>query len=207
MDYAIFKSGGRQYRVKPGDVIDVDKIPADEGSWVELTDVLAVSRDGQLTLGNPIVPQASVLAQVQAQDRDAKIIVFKYKRKVRYRRKKGHRQAYTRLTITSVAVGGEEIAVLEMPEPRVAVQDETPIKAADELDEEALAEEITGELEEESPEEVPGVLEEEPPAAEVVAELEGEPAEEPAEESDEKVIDKPRAKRKTRTAKPGEGDS
>ena len=52
MDYAIFKTGGKQYRVKPGDVIDVEKLPADEGSTVELADVLAVSRDGELTFGN-----------------------------------------------------------------------------------------------------------------------------------------------------------
>ena len=67
MDYAILRTGSRQYRVKRGDVIDVDKLPVEEGSSIELTDVLAVSRDGDVTIGNPLVPDASVLAQVRAQ--------------------------------------------------------------------------------------------------------------------------------------------
>lgn len=103
--------------MRPGDVIDVDRLVAEEGSSVELADVLAISKDGELTIGKPIVPQASVSAHVQAHDKDKKIIVFKYKRKVRYRRKKGHRQHYTRLAITSIVMDGEEIAVVEEPQP------------------------------------------------------------------------------------------
>ena len=121
MDYVILKAGGKQYRVKPGDVIDIDKIPAEEGSVLELTDILASSRNGEVTLGRPLVPDASVLAQVQGQVRDDKIIVFKYKRKVRYRRKKGHRQHYTRIEITSITVDGEEIGL-----PEAAVQEYVP---------------------------------------------------------------------------------
>ena len=76
MDYAIIKTGSKQYKVKPGDVVDVEKLPAEEGSSVELTDVLAISRDGELIVGNPLVPESSVVAQVRSQARDKKIIVF-----------------------------------------------------------------------------------------------------------------------------------
>ena len=117
MTYAIFRTGGKQYRVKPGDVIDVDRLQAEEGSSVALSEVLAVSRDG-----TPLVPDCSVVASVTAQDKDKKIVVFKYKRKVRYRRKKGHRQHYTRLAITSIVVDGEEIGVEEEPQPDAAVR-------------------------------------------------------------------------------------
>ena len=126
MDYAILKTGSKQYTVKMGDVIDVEKLPVEEGSTVELTDVLAVSRDGELTFGNPLVPSASVLAQVQAHNRDKKIIVFKYKRKTRYRRKKGHRQPYTRLAIMAIVSGDEEIGVQEW---EVTTQEELPADA------------------------------------------------------------------------------
>ena len=126
MDYAIVKTGSKQYRVKPGDIIDVEKLPVEPGSAVEITDVMAVSRDGELLLGNPLVPDASVLAQVQAQGKDAKIIVFKYKRKVRYRRKKGHRQLYTRLAITAIMLGDEEVGVTERPDSPAAVYEEIP---------------------------------------------------------------------------------
>ena len=122
MTYAIFRTGGKQYRVKPGDVIDVDKLQAEEGSSVALSEVLAVSRDDEVVLGTPLVPDCSVVASVTAQDKDKKIIVFKYKRKVRYRRKKGHRQHYTRLAITAIVVDGEEIGVEEEPQLDAAVR-------------------------------------------------------------------------------------
>ena len=126
MDYAIVKTGSKQYRVEPGDVIDVEKLPVEEGSSVELPDVLAVTRQGELILGSPRVSNASVIAEVRAQDRDDKIIVFKYKRKVRYRRKKGHRQFYTRLAITSIMLDGEEIAAWSWPSYPAPVRQEEP---------------------------------------------------------------------------------
>ena len=135
MDYAILKTGSKQYRVKPGDVIDVEKLPVEEGSAVELTDVLAVSRDGEMLVGDPLVPDASVLALVQSQGRDRKIIVFKYKRKVRYRRKKGHRQSYTRLAITAIFLGDQEIAVLESPEDKGTATGEVLVEELDNEDE------------------------------------------------------------------------
>lgn len=104
MDYAIFRTGGKQYRVKPGDVLDVEKLPLAVESVAEFEDVLAVSEDGEVTFGSPRVPGARVLAMVQDHYRDRKILVFKYKRKTRYRRKKGHRQSYTRLVIQDIRV-------------------------------------------------------------------------------------------------------
>lgn len=106
MDYAIFKTGGKQYRVKPGDVLDVEKLPLDIGSVAEFDQVLAVSNGGEVSFGAPTLPGARVLAQVQAQDKDRKVIVFKYKAKTRYRRKRGHRQPYTRVLIQDIQAGG-----------------------------------------------------------------------------------------------------
>tara|TARA_B100000809_G_C14637176_1_gene350804 strand:+ start:126 stop:464 length:339 start_codon:yes stop_codon:yes gene_type:complete len=102
MDYAIIKTGGKQYRVSNGDIIDVEKLQVDPGSEIELDQVMAVSIDGQLNVGTPVVNGAKVVALVQAQDRAKKILVFKYKSKTRYRRTRGHRQAYTRLQIMEI---------------------------------------------------------------------------------------------------------
>lgn len=105
MDYAIFRTGGKQYRVKPGDVLDVEKLPLAVGAVAEFGEVLAVSDQGEVTFGTPQVAGARVLAQVQDQYKDRKIIVFKYKSKTRYRRMKGHRQNLTRLLIQDIQVG------------------------------------------------------------------------------------------------------
>ena len=110
MDYAVFKTGGKQYRVKPGDTLDVEKLPVGVASVAEFGEVLAISDGGDVTFGAPYVPGAKVLAQVQAHYTDKKIMVFKYKAKTRYRRKRGHRQDYTRLLIQDIKV--------EKPAPR-----------------------------------------------------------------------------------------
>ena len=106
MDYAIIKTGGKQYRVSPGDVLDVELLDAAAGSTTQLDDVLAVSRDGQVRFGAPTVAGARVIAQVQSHYKDRKIIVYKYKAKTRYRRKRGHRQNYTRILIQDIETGG-----------------------------------------------------------------------------------------------------
>ena len=143
MDYAIFRSGGKQYRVRPRDVIDVEKMPVDPGALIEMGEVLAISRDGNLQLGRPLVAGARVVAQVQAQTRDRKIIVFKYKRKVRYRRKRGHRQAYTRLAIRELLLEGEEPAELadDLQETAVAILDDEEFDEEDSPEEESPSEE------------------------------------------------------------------
>ena len=102
MDYAVFRTGGKQYRVKPGDTLDVEKLPVGVDSVAEFGEVLAVSDGGEVTYGSPYVPGAKVLAQVQSHYKDKKIIIFKYKAKTRYRRKRGHRQIYTRLLIQEI---------------------------------------------------------------------------------------------------------
>lgn len=104
MDYAVFKTGGKQYRVRPGDTLDVEKLSLSVNSVAEFGEVLAISDGGEVTFGSPFIPGAKVLAQVQSHYKDKKIIVFKYKRKTRYRRKKGHRQIYTRLLIQDVTI-------------------------------------------------------------------------------------------------------
>lgn len=121
MDYAIVKTGGKQYRVSPGDVLDVELLEAEEGSTTALDQVLAVSRDGQMRFGAPIVDGARVIAEVQSHYKDRKIIVFKYKAKTRYRRKKGHRQNYTRIRIQDIDTGSAPRA----DEPQAATEPET----------------------------------------------------------------------------------
>ncbi|MEE2686684.1 MAG: 50S ribosomal protein L21 [Chloroflexota bacterium] len=106
MDYAIIKTGGKQYRVKQGDVLDVELLALDVGSIAEFDEVLAVSENGQVNFGSPTLSGAKVTAEVQSHYKDRKVIVFKYKSKTRYRRKLGHRQNYTRLLIQGIQSGG-----------------------------------------------------------------------------------------------------
>ena len=107
-DYAVFQSGGKQYRVKSGDVIDVEKLPAEKEGKLELNEVLFVSKDGTGYVGTPLVEGARVLASVLDRVKSDKIIVYKYKAKTRYRRKQGHRQEYSRLEINDIVVPGQE---------------------------------------------------------------------------------------------------
>ncbi|MAQ18671.1 MAG: 50S ribosomal protein L21 [Sandaracinus sp.] len=101
--YAIIKTGGKQYRVSEGDTIRVEKITGDVGSSVELGEVLMVGGTDDVSVGTPLVSGAKVTAEIVAQDRAKKIIVFKMKRRKNYRRKQGHRQPYTELRITGVS--------------------------------------------------------------------------------------------------------
>jgi len=100
--YAIVETGGKQYRVQEGDTVYVEKLEATAGDVVTLDTVLAVSKDGKLTLGAPVVAGAKVEAKVVEQGKGKKIIVFKYKPKKDYRRKQGHRQPYTKLVIEKI---------------------------------------------------------------------------------------------------------
>ncbi len=102
MDYAVFKTGGKQYRVKPGDTLDVEKLSVAVDSIAEFGEVLAISNNGEVTFGSPMIEGARVLARVDSHYTDKKLMVFKYKSKTRYRRKKGHRQTYTRLVIQDI---------------------------------------------------------------------------------------------------------
>lgn len=103
MTYAIIKTGGKQYRVSEGDTIRVEKIQGEVGSSVELDEVLMLGGGDDVSVGTPLVSGAKVTAEIVAQDRAKKIIVFKMKRRKNYRRKQGHRQPYTELRITGVS--------------------------------------------------------------------------------------------------------
>ncbi len=136
--YAIVRAGGRQYRVEPEQQLDVDRIQAEAGSTVDL-DVLMIGGNGEVRVGTPTVPGARVVAEVLEHGRDAKILVFKYKNKTRYRRRHGHRQDFTRLTIRQIIAGPGELAVeAEAPGkpaarhavPKAAVEAEAPAKPA-----------------------------------------------------------------------------
>ena len=100
--YAVLTTGGKQYRVSEGDVLFVEKLNAEVDSIVELTEVLAVSKDGELKVGAPVVEGAKVVAKVLAQGKAKKVVVFKYKRKKDYRRKNGHRQPYTKIVVEKI---------------------------------------------------------------------------------------------------------
>lgn len=101
--YAIIAAGGKQYRVREGDVIFVEKLDANEGDTVEVSEVLAVVGDKEgLKLGNPTVDGAKVTLKVLSHGKGKKIIVFKYKPKKNYRRKTGHRQPYTKVTVEKI---------------------------------------------------------------------------------------------------------
>lgn len=96
--YAVFKSGGKQYKVAAGDVVKLEKLSAEEGKEVVFNEVLALDD----VYGAPLVSGASVKGTVLKQTRDAKVIVFKKKRRQNYRRKNGHRQSITLVKITEV---------------------------------------------------------------------------------------------------------
>ncbi len=100
--FAVIKTGGKQYRVAKGDVIRVEKLDAKDGDKVKLEEVLMVGEAGKPTVGTPLVKGAAVTAEVVAQARAPKIIVFKKKRRQNYRRKKGHRQDVTILRVTDI---------------------------------------------------------------------------------------------------------
>lgn len=100
--FAVIKTGGKQYRVTENEEIRVEKLDAEAGSKIEITDVLMVGSDAGVKVGAPVVDGASVSAEIVAHDRDDKIIVFKKKRRHNYRRTKGHRQHRTVLKITGI---------------------------------------------------------------------------------------------------------
>lgn len=100
--YAVITTGGKQYRVQEGDVLFVEKLDAEVEATVELTEVLAVAKDGEIKVGTPVVEGAKVVAKVLAQGKAKKVVVFKFKPKKDYRRKNGHRQPYTKLVIEKI---------------------------------------------------------------------------------------------------------
>ena len=100
--FAVIRTGGKQYRVSPNDVLKVEKIEAEAGTTVTFTDVLALGGEGKLTLGAPVVAGASVTATVVAQDKLDTVIIFKKRRRQNSRRKNGHRQPITVLRVSEI---------------------------------------------------------------------------------------------------------
>ncbi len=100
--YAVIRTGGKQYRVAPGEWLEVEKLAGEVGDQLTLEDVLLVHDGEQAVVGQPVVAGAKVLATVTSQHKGRKVIVFKYRPKQRYRRKRGHRQQLTRLHIDAI---------------------------------------------------------------------------------------------------------
>jgi large subunit ribosomal protein L21 len=113
------ESGGKQYRLSPGDALNVERIEGEVGASVVLGKVLMVVDDeGAATIGSPVVDGVDVTAEILAHGRGRKSVVFKYKPKVNYRRKQGHRQPYTRVRVTAIGAPGtaEAVGALAMVE-------------------------------------------------------------------------------------------
>ncbi|HOK35547.1 MAG TPA: 50S ribosomal protein L21 [Candidatus Pacearchaeota archaeon] len=102
MALAVIKIGGKQYLVSPGDKIKIEKLDAEEGKEITFNEVLLLGKDDKIEIGTPLVKNAKVLGKVLKQEKDKKVIVFKYKPKKRYRVKKGHKQPFTEVEITKI---------------------------------------------------------------------------------------------------------
>ena len=126
--YAVVKTGGKQYRVSPDDVITVEKLAGAAGETVTLPEVLMLGEGEDVTLGAPVVDGAAVAAEILEQGRGDKIIVFKKRRRQNYRRKKGHRQHLTTLRITEILTGGAKAAAApsKPAESEAPAVEETP---------------------------------------------------------------------------------
>jgi large subunit ribosomal protein L21 len=103
--YAVIQTGGKQYRVSEGDVIDVEKLAADEGADVEFDRVLMVGEGEDVKLGTPYLDGGKVTATVESQFRGDKIRIIKFKRRKHYRKQQGHRQYLTKVRITGISAG------------------------------------------------------------------------------------------------------
>ncbi|MGD0765276.1 MAG: 50S ribosomal protein L21 [Dehalococcoidia bacterium] len=127
--YAIIRSGGRQYRVEVGTKIEVDRLTAAEGERIELPDVLFVVDGDRMTVGRPTVDGAKVTAEVVGHGRSRKVIAFKYKAKVRYRKRVGHRQWYTTLSIADIVAPGTTAAPPKRSRRKAKTEDEGEAEA------------------------------------------------------------------------------
>ena len=122
---AVFKTGGKQYSVKAGQILKVEKLDGKKGDSISFKDVLAVSESSQNTIGSPLVEGAVVEAKILDQIRDKKIIVFKKRKRQNYRSTQGHRQYLTVLKIETISMGGKK-SQSEKKETKTS----TPVKKA-----------------------------------------------------------------------------
>lgn len=130
--FAVIKTGGKQYKVMPGDLITVERLEGEAGSKVNINDILMVGDEKASTIGTPFVEKSEVKAMIVDQGRSDKVIVFKKKRRQNYRRKAGHRQHLTCLWIEDIVVNGKSHPAENKIEPRAAAtaKVEAPKKAA-----------------------------------------------------------------------------
>jgi large subunit ribosomal protein L21 len=177
---AVIRTGGKQYRVHEGSVLNVATLDAEPGSRIELRDVLLVTHEGTATVGAPIIDGAVVVAEVVEHGRGPKVINFKYKAKVRYRRKRGHRQGYTTLSVREITANGVTVKAPEPEQP--PAPPEAPARPAG----------FSGRVESETP--VAAAPEDEPAAA-----IATEPAVEAAESEAPAAEESPRPRRRRRT--------
>ena len=105
MDYAVIRSGGKQYRVSPGDIVRLEKLAGEPGSTFSFEEVLLASGEGGLQVGKPLVAGMRVVGEIVRHERAKKVLVFKKKRRKNYRRKQGHRQHHTVVRVTGFERG------------------------------------------------------------------------------------------------------
>ena len=133
---AVFKTGGKQYSVKAGQILKVEKLEGEKGDSISFKDVLAISESTQNTIGSPLVEGAVVEAKILDQIRDKKIIVFKKRKRQNYRSTQGHRQYLTVLKIETISMGGKKSqsekkeAKTKTPVKKTAPKKAAPKKAA-----------------------------------------------------------------------------
>jgi large subunit ribosomal protein L21 len=172
--FAVVETGGKQYKVSPGQTFEVEKLPAEPGDTVELGRVLLISTDDQTLIGAPLVEDAKVVTRVAQVKRGPKLIIFRYKSKSRYRRKTGHRQDYTVLTIEDIWANGASL---------LPAKEEAETEPEAEVEETAAAEvEEVEEAEAEEAEEAEAVEEAEAEATPEAKAAETKPAPEASEE-------------------------
>ena len=128
--YAVVTSGGKQYKVEEGETLKVEKIPGDVGSSVKFDRVLMIADGDTVSIGQPILDDALVEGHIVEQGKSKKVIVFKYKRRKRYRRKHGHRQQYTAVKIDSIQAEGVKAGRKAEPEPEAGAKKPADKKVA-----------------------------------------------------------------------------
>ncbi len=195
--YAVVRTGGKQYRVTAGDIFEVEKLDGNVGDTLTLDDVLLVSSDDDVSVGQPIVEGARVMARITGQYRGKKILVFRYRAKKRIRVRRGHRQYLTRLEVESVSLNGSsysqddvqrehEAELAEQREAQLVVQRELEAQRQAELEaqQRASAEDVNTEASDDEPL-IDSTQLLDAPASKPVVDGEETPADAPAERDQE----------------------
>ena len=118
--YAVFRTGGKQYRASEGDLLRVERLDAEEGATIEFDEVLLVGEGANVQLGSPLLSGGMVKARVTSQGRSKKIVVLKFRRRTNYKRVKGHRQHYTEIEVTSITASAPKKAAKPATETPVS---------------------------------------------------------------------------------------